>query len=86
MIDTKEGRADIQRDLDKLEKRVDRNLMKLNKKCKVLQLGRNSLRHQYRLGDDQLGNSSAEKNLGVLVGTKLNMNHQCALAMKNVNV
>lgn len=42
MVNTKEGHV------DKLEKWVDRNLMKLNKKCKVLQLRRNSLRHQYR--------------------------------------
>lgn len=48
MVHTREVRADIQRALDKLEKWGD--LMKLNlmKKYKVLQLGRNSLKHQYR--------------------------------------
>ncbi|PKU27731.1 rna-directed dna polymerase from mobile element jockey-like [Limosa lapponica baueri] len=74
VVDTVEGCAAIQRDLDRLESWAERNLMNFNKgKPKVLHLGRNNSMHQYRLGADLLESTSEEKDLRVLVDNKMTM-------------
>ncbi|KAK4811157.1 hypothetical protein QYF61_019788 [Mycteria americana] len=51
VVDTPEGCAAIQRDLDRLEKWADRILIQFSKRrCKVLHLRRNNPMHQYMRG------------------------------------
>jgi len=74
-----EGHAAIQKDLKRLEKWADKNLMKFNKgMCKVLHLWQNkSTRTCY---------GPAKKNFTKKdLDTKLNVRHQCALATKQAN-
>ena len=84
--DTSEGCVTIHQDLDRLESWAGRNLMRFNKsKCRVLHLRRNNHGHQYRLGNDLLEWSFADKDLGVPVDNRLAMSQQCALVAKKAN-
>jgi len=79
---TLKGQDVIQRDLERLEQEAQVNLMRFNKsKCKVLYLGHGNPSYQYKLEDVRLAHSPAEKDLGVLVDCKLDMNQQCTLAV-----
>ncbi|KAJ7421898.1 hypothetical protein WISP_40587 [Willisornis vidua] len=53
-------------------------------KCRILHLGNNNPRHQYRLEADLLEQSSVEKHLRLLVD-KLSVSQQCALLAQKDN-
>jgi len=74
VVDTPEGCTAVQRGLDRLEEWAEKNLMKFSKgKCRVLHLGKNNPIHQYMLRTGWLESGLAEKGLGVLVDTRLNV-------------
>ncbi|KAK4828232.1 hypothetical protein QYF61_024727 [Mycteria americana] len=82
--DSLEGQEALQRDLDRLEHWAMINGMKFNtSKCWILHLGWSNIGHKYKLGEEWLESSPAERDLGVLVGSRLNMSQQCALAAKS---
>lgn len=84
MAASPEGCAAIQKDLDRLKKWAERNIMKFNK-YKFLHLWRNNPRNEDVWGASGKQLSRKRPVEVILVDTKTNMSYKCALAARKVN-
>ncbi len=76
----------IQQDLDKLSSWSDKWLLKFNKdKCKVMHVGYNNSKRNYKLQSQNLVKVEEEKDLGVQIKSDLKNGTQCLAASRKAN-
>ena len=77
---------DIQEDLDKLAQWSEKWLMKFNpSKCKVMHIGRNNIKYDYKLFGKKITKVDCEKDLGVIFSNDLKTSKQCISVSEKAN-
>ena len=85
-MEVEEDAAALQKDTDLMMMWAEKWGMVFNvEKCKVMQVGRQNRKHQYRMGDVRLAEVAEAKDLGVWIGNDLKPANQCKRAAKLAN-
>ena len=86
VVQNEDDRDVLQREIDNLVAWTNQWQMSFNKgKCKVLHIGKHNQKFNYRMGNQALETTLAEKDVGVLVTSDLKPTQQCARAAKRAN-
>ena len=73
-VSTLVGRERLQQDLDRLQEWADINRMRFNTdKCRVPHVGSRNQQHTCNMGNSLLESTEAERDLGVIIDSKMNM-------------
>ena len=76
----------LQDDLDKLVKWSEKWQMLLNfGKCKCIHIGHGNMDEEYKMGDDVIGRTTQEKELGVTFSADMKVSEQCGIAASKGN-